>query len=78
MANKKKPPHWFGRTYLGNNYRIEVVVCSKCKTEFSYDAELGYGAEDYNYCPNCGTKMNKIMKPLCKAVCMKEIDDNEV
>ena len=65
MTDDKKKPHWFGRIYLSDDHRIEVVVCSVCRTEFSYDAELGYGAEDYNYCPSCGAKMDKVGKPLC-------------
>ena len=58
MTNDKKKPHWFTRTVLRDTKRIELVVCSVCKTEFSYDAEIGYSAEDYRYCPNCGAKMD--------------------
>lgn len=44
---------WHQRFYL--NPRIEMMVCSECNSEFSYDAETG--VSDYNFCPNCGAKM---------------------
>lgn len=44
--------HWVQR-WTGNEY---IVFCSKCRTEAPeiVDYEL-----EYNYCPNCGAKMDE-------------------
>lgn len=46
-----KKGKWHQRFYP----QIEMMVCSECNNEFSYDAETG--VRDYNFCPNCGADM---------------------
>ena len=48
---ERKKGKWHRRFYP----QVEMIVCSECQEEFSYDAETGVG--DYNYCPNCGADM---------------------
>ena len=48
---ERKKGKWHRRFYP----QIEMMVCSECQEEFSYDAETGI--RDYNYCPNCGAEM---------------------
>ena len=52
--------HYHKRYYYREatkSYDIEMKVCSECGAEWSFDAETG--VSDYNYCPNCGAKMEK-------------------
>ena len=46
--------HWINRHIIANT-SIDMIVCSECGEEFSYDAETGIS--EYNYCPNCGARM---------------------
>lgn len=48
---ERKTGKWHPRIYS----HIEMMVCSECNSEFSYDAETG--VRDYNYCPHCGARM---------------------
>ena len=48
---ERKKGKWHQRFYS----QIEMMVCSECGEEFSYDAETG--VRDYNFCPNCGADM---------------------
>ena len=50
---ERRKGKWHRRFYP----QIEMMVCSECQEEFSYDAETGI--RDYNYCPNCGAKMEE-------------------
>ena len=46
--------HWIKRFYTqSSGESLEMHVCSKCRQEYSYDAETGE-SED-NFCPNCGS-----------------------
>ena len=51
---ERKKGKWHRRFYP----QIEMMVCSECQEEFSYDAETGI--RDYNYCPNCGADMKEV------------------
>ena len=51
---ERKKGKWHRRFYP----QIEMMVCSECQEEFSYDAETGI--RDYNYCPNCGADMREV------------------
>ena len=58
---ERKAGKWHKRFYFRNStksYDCEMHVCSECGNEWSYDAETG--VSDYNYCPNCGAKMEGI------------------
>ena len=48
---ERKKGKWHQRFYP----KVEMMVCSECGNEFSYDAETG--VRDYNFCPNCGADM---------------------
>ena len=51
---------WHSRMYYRKateSYDLEMHVCSECGSEWSYDAETG--SSDFNYCPNCGAKMDE-------------------
>lgn len=48
---QKRRGRWHQRIYQ----KVEMMVCSECGNEFSYDAETG--VRDYNFCPNCGADM---------------------
>lgn len=49
-----KTGHWINRHIIANRI-FDMIVCSECGEEFSYDAETGIS--EYNYCPNCGCRM---------------------
>lgn len=53
-----KTGHWINRRIIANT-SIDMIVCSECGQEFSYDAETGISISDYNYCPNCGARMER-------------------
>ena len=60
MENNKYA-HWINKSYWrqsSNSYDIEMHVCSYCRNEFSYDAETGIEATNFNFCPNCGSSMH--------------------
>ncbi len=42
--------HWYNSSYLGDE-----ITCSKCSV--TYNIFETDGAEDFDYCPNCGAKM---------------------
>ena len=44
---------------MGNERTVDMLVCSVCRAEFSFDYETGVGAEHWNFCPNCGAKMKQ-------------------
>lgn len=52
-------PHgkWINRRIIAKNRSFDMVVCSNCQAEFSYDAETGVSMDNYNTCPNCGADM---------------------
>ena len=50
---ERKKGKWHSRIYS----KIEMFVCSECQHEYSYDAETG--EQFYNYCPNCGARMER-------------------
>ncbi len=56
-----KTPHWIKRRYVKYVDKcprpVDMLACSACRAEFSFDYETGVGAEYWNFCPNCGTKM---------------------
>lgn len=51
LVEERRKGKWHQRIYS----QIEMMVCSECNSEFSYDAETG--VRDYNYCPHCGARM---------------------
>ena len=51
VQSERKKGKWHKRFYP----QVEMIVCSECQEEFSYDAETG--VRDYKYCPNCGAYM---------------------
>lgn len=54
-----KHGHWI---YIAlDNFRKYKVICSICKSEYvdNYDGYIS--AEDFNYCPNCGAKMDEVI-----------------
>ena len=58
VTPKEKTGHWIKRHYTKlNGIRFSMDVCNQCFEEFSYDHETGIGT--YNYCPNCGAKMEE-------------------
>lgn len=48
-----KTGKWISQWFKG----IQFYVCSECREEFSYDNETGVSMDSYDYCPNCGAKM---------------------
>ena len=56
VTPKQRKGHWIKRYIIGKR-NIEMIVCSECGEEFSYDAETG--VSHYDYCPNCGAKMEE-------------------
>lgn len=36
---------------------FDMYRCSICGEEFSWDIETGINIKDYDYCPNCGSKI---------------------
>lgn len=48
---------WIHRRVIAKDRSFDMVVCSNCQTEFSWDAETGVAMDNYETCPNCGAKM---------------------
>ena len=44
------------------NDRYDDMICPFCKTTYTVDAyridDIGLTAEDFNYCPSCGARMD--------------------
>lgn len=57
VTPKQRTGKWIQRHVIGSR-NIEMTVCSECGEEFSYDAETG--VSEYNFCPNCGAKMEGV------------------
>lgn len=61
VLNGTPLPHgngkWIKRQYINGSKSINMIFCTNCGEEFSYDAETGIGIDDYNYCPKCGAYM---------------------
>lgn len=45
------------------NDRYDDMICPFCKTSYTVDAyridDIGFTAEDFNFCPNCGASMSE-------------------
>lgn len=48
---------WIHRRIIAENRSFDMIVCSNCQTEFSWDAETGVSMDNYNTCPNCTAGM---------------------
>ena len=59
LDDLKEVPHgkWMHRHVITIDRRFDIVVCSNCQTEFSWDAETGVSMDNYKTCPNCSAKM---------------------
>lgn len=55
--NERPHAKWITRRIIAKNRSFDMIVCSNCQTEFSYDAETGVSMDNYNTCPNCGADM---------------------
>ena len=49
--------HWI--TQWNVTHQKEYYCCSECREKFSYDGETGIEMNNYNFCPNCGAKMEE-------------------
>lgn len=59
-ALEEKPQGvWIHRRVIAKNRSFDVVVCSNCQTEFSWDAETGISMDNYKICPNCDARMKE-------------------
>ena len=56
VTPQPKTGRWINRHIIANK-TIDMIVCSECGEEFSYDAETG--VSEYKYCPHCGAKMEE-------------------
>lgn len=56
VTPKQRTGKWITQHVIGGR-NCEMIVCSNCREEFSYDAETGIQIDNYDYCPNCGAKM---------------------
>lgn len=58
MPERKKGKWIFHET---ENDRYDDMICPFCKTTYTVDAyridDIGFTAEDFNYCPSCGADM---------------------
>lgn len=50
---------WIRRRVIAKDRSFDMVVCSNCQTEFSWDAETGVSMDNYKTCPNCDAKMQR-------------------
>lgn len=50
---------WIHRRIIAKDRSFDMVVCSNCQTEFSWDAETGVSMDNYKTCPNCTADMRK-------------------
>ena len=45
------------------NDRYDDMICPFCKKSYTVDAyridDIGFTADDFNFCPNCGAEMSK-------------------
>ena len=55
---KPKTGRWI--TQWNAAHQKEYYYCSECREEFSYDGETGIKMSDYDFCPNCGSKMEEL------------------
>ena len=52
-AMEQKTGHWeYKRTRIAGKELLAGAYCSECKEEYTV-----YHSEIFNYCPNCGAKM---------------------
>ena len=54
-----KTSRWIKRRYISNERPVDMLVCPACRAKFSFDYETGVSAKDWNFCPNCGAKMEE-------------------
>lgn len=56
---ERKKGEWIFRET--ENDRYDDMICLFCKTSYTVDAyridDIGFTAEDFNYCPHCGADM---------------------
>lgn len=55
--NERPQGKWIHRRIITKDRSFDMVVCSNCQIEFSWDAETGVSMDNYNTCPNCGAYM---------------------
>ena len=55
-----KTGHWIHHDGIDDRY--EDIVCSVCHKNFTVDSsrtmDIGFTADDFKHCPNCGAEMN--------------------
>lgn len=56
VTPQPKMGRWITRHIISSR-NLEMIVCSNCREEFSYDAETGVPMDYRKYCPNCGCRM---------------------
>ena len=57
VTPQPKAGHWITQHVVSTGHYFTMIICSNCREEFSYDAETGVSMDCYDYCPNCGLKM---------------------
>lgn len=59
IIEERKKGRWI--FYESENDRYEDIKCPFCKKSYTVDVyridNIGFTAEDFNYCPNCGADM---------------------
>lgn len=57
-VGQQKSGIWISRYHISDPpCDTHFWVCSECRQEYSHDAESGIEMNKYDYCPNCGVKM---------------------
>jgi len=57
VTPQPKIGHWI--TQWNVTHQKEYYYCSECREKFSYDGETGIEMNNYDFCPNCGTRMDE-------------------
>lgn len=57
LSEERPTGYWIHRRVIAKDRSFDMVVCSNCQTEFSWDAETGVCMDNYKTCPNCSADM---------------------
>ena len=77
LSSIQKTGKWIEREIVEDGKAIEEWQCARCSVCGKYHTTpYLYYFKDFNYCPNCGARMNEMVKHPCQNCIYKKVCGN--